>query len=116
MSRKESKLERPDKCEREYRKAQRKSPHKDFYEELIAEYRVGKKFQEAGIIVFPEINATKSAKILDCSTGTIMGALHTRRLRGRRVGIEALIRIVDVWYFGVSLEKKRMKKNKNRFA
>ncbi len=119
MSRKESESEKPDKYEREYRAAQRKSPHhKDFYEGLIAEYRIGKRFLKSGIDVFPEINAVMGAKILGCSHSTIMRALQTRRLQGRRVGKESLIRIINLYDFGVSLEKKKMErieKIKNRF-
>jgi len=82
----------------------------DTYENagIKAEAEVAKRFSTGGVVPFPEVDLGKAAFISGVPAKRILRALQTARLRGRRVGDKHLIQVVDLWYFAVSLETKKL--------
>ncbi|MBI4992344.1 MAG: hypothetical protein HZB99_03955 [Candidatus Harrisonbacteria bacterium] len=87
----------------------------DIYNQIgmRAENNVAKKFAEAGVEPFPEVDLGKASFVSGIPEKRILHALRNRKLRGRRVGDKHMITIVDLWYFAVSLESDGIL-NKNR--
>ena len=73
-----------------------------------AENEVARRFATGGVVPFPEVDLGKAAFISGVPAKRILRALRTRKLAGRRVGDKHLIRVVDLWYFAVSLETKKL--------
>ncbi len=78
-----------------------------------AENNVGKKFKDAGVVPFPEVDLERAAFASGIPEKRILKALRSAELPGRRVGAKHLIRIIDLWHFAVSLESEKLL-SKNR--
>ena len=89
---------------------------KDLYDRVgdIAEENVAMKFAEAGVVPFPEVDLGRAAFASGIPEKKLLHALRNRKLRGRRVGDKHLIRIVDLWYFTVSLEADKLLRKDHR--
>lgn len=79
-----------------------------------AENNVAKKFKDAGVVPFPEVDLARASFATGIPEKRILRALRSMELPGRRVGDRHLIRIVDLWHFAVSLESEKVLSKNHR--
>jgi len=79
-----------------------------------AENNVAKKFAEAGVVPFPEVDLGKASFVSGIPEKRILYALRNAKLRGRRVGDKHMIRVIDLWDFAVFLESARLIRKNHR--
>lgn len=85
-----------------------KNDNTHYWVGVKAEKEIARRFATGGVAPFPEVDLGKAAFLSGIPKSRILNALRWKKLNSRKVGDKHLIRVVDLWYFAVLLETKKL--------